>query len=235
MKKVSIFIFVIMCILNVNAQNLKNLQKIIPTTNKGYSEKEASDGIKEALVKGTNESVKTVSSVNGYWGNPQIKIPFPPDAKQMETKLRAIGMGAKVDRFNEAMNRGAEKAAKEASPIFITAIKNMTVTDAFKIIKGENNAATLYLKNNTSRDLNFKFQPIIKASLDEVSATKYWEELVTAYNQIPFVSKMNPNLAEYVTLKAIDGLFFMIAKEEINIRKDPTARTTDLLKKVFGS
>jgi hypothetical protein len=152
----------------------------------------------------------------------------------METKLRAIGLGKKVDEFNESMNRAAEQAAAEAKTVFVAAIKGMTVKDAINIVKGENNAATMYLKNTTSPELNGKFQPIIKTSLDNVNATKYWGDLITAYNKIPLVKKMNPNLTEYVTDKAISGLFVMIAKEELKIRKDPVARTSELLKKVFG-
>ena len=235
MKKTVVFIIAFICIFNIKAQFLNQAKDLLKSSNKSFSEKDASDGIKEALVKGTDKSVKSVSGVNGYWGNPEIKIPFPQDAKDMETKLRGIGMGKKVDEFNESMNHGAEKASNEAKPIFVAAIKGMTVTDATKIVRGENNAATSYLKRTTSKELNIKFQPIIKASLETVNATKYWAELVNSYNQIPFVKKMNPNLTEYVTGKAIDGLFIMIAKEELNIRKDPLARTSELLKKVFGS
>ncbi|TAL66603.1 MAG: DUF4197 domain-containing protein, partial [Bacteroidetes bacterium] len=120
-------------------------------------------------------------------------------------------------------------------PIFIAAIKGMTVKDAINIVRGQNNAATMYLKNTTSPELKNKFQPVIKTSLDNVNATKYWSDLITTYNKIPLVRKMNPNLTEYVTDKAINGLFVMIAKEEIRIRKDPMARTSELLKKVFGN
>jgi hypothetical protein len=144
-------------------------------------------------------------------------------------------MGKKVDEFNESMNRAAEKAANEAKPIFISAIKGMTVRDAVNIVKGSDNAATMYLKNTSSPQLIDKFQPIIKTSLDNVNATRYWGDLITAYNKIPLVKKMNPNLPEYVTQKSIDGLFIMIAKEELKIRKDPMARTSELLKKVFGN
>jgi hypothetical protein len=133
------------------------------------------------------------------------------------------------------MNRAAEKAATEAKPIFIAAIKGMTVRDAINIVRGADNAATMYLKNTTSQELIAKFQPPIKTSLDNVNATRYWSDLVSIYNKIPLVKKMNPNLTEYVTQKAIDGLFIMIAKEELKIRKDPVARTSELLKKVFGS
>jgi hypothetical protein len=236
MKKV--YFLVIIAILNMqylDAQFLKDAKKMLNSKSKGLTEKDAADGIKEALVNGTGESVKSVSALNGYWGNPEIKIPFPSEAKEMESKLRAVGMGKKVDEFNESMNRAAEKAANEAKPIFIAAIKNMTIRDAINIVKGTDNAATLYLKNNTSTELIEKFQPIIKTSLDDVNATRYWGDLITTYNKIPLVKKMNPNLPEYVTQKAIDGLFVMIAKEELKIRKDPLARTSDLLKKVFGN
>jgi hypothetical protein len=236
MKKA--FFFLIITILSfqyLDAQFLKDAKKLLNNKGKGLSEKDAADGIKEALVNGTGESVKLVSVLNGYWGNPEIKIPFPSEAKEMESKLRAIGMGKKVDEFNESMNRAAEKAASEAKPIFIAAIKDMTVRDAINIVKGTDNAATMYLKNTTSPELIEKFKPPIKTSLDNVNATRYWSDLITAYNKIPLVKKMNPNLTEYVTQKAIDGLFVMIAKEELKIRKDPMARTSELLKKVFGN
>ena len=179
---------------NIDAQFLKNAKKLINSNSKGLTEKDAADGIKEALVNGTGESVKLVSVANGYWGNPEIKIPFPPEAKEVESNLRTIGMGKKVDEFNESMNHAAEKAASEAKPIFIAAIKGMTVKDAINIVRGADNSATLYLKNTTSPELNSKFQPIIKTSLDKVNTTKYWSDIITFYNKIPMVKKMNPNL-----------------------------------------
>jgi hypothetical protein len=236
MKKFFILLLIaILGIQQIDAQFLKNAKKLINSKNNGLTEKDAADGIKEALVNGTGESVKQVSVLNGYWGNPEIKIPFPEEAKEMESKLRTIGMGKKVDEFNESMNWAAEKAASEAKSIFLTAIKEMTVRDAVNIVKGTDNAATMYLKNNTSPQLIDKFQPIIKTSLDNVNATRYWSDLITIYNKIPMVKKMNPDLPQYVTQKAIDGLFIMIAKEELKIRKDPVARTSELLKKVFGN
>jgi hypothetical protein len=236
MKKIYFLVFIaILSMQNIDAQFLKDAKKFINSNSKGLTEKDAADGIKEALVNGTSESVKLVSLVDGYWGNPEIKIPFPSEAKEMESRLRTIGMGKKVDEFNESMNRAAEKAANEAKPVFIAAIKGMTVKDAINIVKGANNAATMYLKNTTSPELKDKFQPIIKTSLDNVNATKYWSDLITVYNKIPLVKKMNPNLTGYVTEKAINGLFIMIAREELKIRKDPMARTSELLKKVFGN
>jgi hypothetical protein len=236
MKKAYIFLlFAILSFQFADAQFLKDAKKLFNTKGKGLTEKDAADGIKEALVNGTGQSVKVVSVMDGYWGNPEIKIPFPAEAQEMESKLRAIGMGKKVDEFNLSMNRAAEKAGSEAKPIFVAAIKGMTVKDAINIVKGADNAATIYLKNTTSPQLVEKFQPVIKTSLDDVNATKYWNDLITLYNKIPLVKKMNPNLADYVTRKAIDGLFIMIAKEELKIRKDPMARTSELLKRVFGN
>jgi len=218
-----------------DAQFLKNAKKLLNSKSNGPTEKDAADGIKEALVNGTGESVKLVSVINGYWGNPEIKIPFPPEAAEIESKLKAIGLSKKVDEFNESMNHAAEKAADEAKPIFIAAIKGMTVKDAINIVRGSDNAATIYLKNTTSTELINKFRPPIKTSLDNVNATKYWSDLISIYNKIPMVKKMNPDLTQYVTQKAIDGLFIMIAREELKIRKDPMARTSELLKKVFGN
>jgi hypothetical protein len=236
MKKILVLILIaVFAIRYADAQLLKNAKKLLDAGTKGITETEAADGIREALIKGTGESVKYVSALNGFWGNPEIRIPFPQEAKDMETKLRAIGLGKKVDEFNESMNRAAEKAAQDATPIFVAAIKGMTVKDAINIVKGQSNAATSYLQNKTTPELKIKFQPVIKTSLDNVSATKYWSNLVTTYNKIPLVRKMNPNLEEYVTDKAVSGLFIMIAREEAKIRKDPAARTSELLKKVFGN
>lgn len=195
---------------------------------------EVVDGLKEALIKGISTGSDQASQLDGYFKNPQIKIPFPPDVKKVEDRLRQIGMGGEVDKFVMTLNRGAEDAAREAKPIFITAIKSMTIQDAWGILKGEENAATEYLKRVTSAQLYEKFQPVIASSLNKVNATKYYGDLVNTYNKIPMVEKVNPDLNDYATNKAMDGLFLLIAGEEKKIREDPIARTTDLLKKVFG-
>jgi hypothetical protein len=200
----------------------------------GLTDKDATAGIREALIKGASEGVKIVSQANGYLGNPQIKIPFPENAKEIESKLRAIGMGSQVDEVVTSVNRAAEDAAKSAEKIFVSAITAMTVTDAINIVKGSNDAATRYLEKTTTTELKAKFTPIVKASLDKVDATRLWSDLIKQYNQIPFVKKQNPDLTGYVTDKAIAGLFVMVAKEEALIRKDPMARTSEILKKVFG-
>lgn len=203
-------------------------------TDKPLSEKEVADGLKEALTVGTGKTVDIVSLADGYFKNAMIKVLFPPDAVKVEKKLREMGLGEQCDKMILSLNRAAEDASKEAKPIFISAIKQMTFADAMKILKGNDNAATEYLKGTTSSQLKNAFKPKIRNSLQKVNATKYWADVFNTYNQIPFVEKVNPDLDEYVTQKGMDGLFYMIAQEEGKIRKDPAARVTDLLKKVFG-
>lgn len=212
---------------------LKKLQKALG--GESLSTEEVASGLKEALTKGVSTGSDLVSQVDGYFKNPEIKIPFPPEVKQVEATLRQIGMGSEVDKFILTLNRGAEDAAKEAKPIFIQAVKQMTIQDAWAILKGEQDAATQYLKKTTSSLLKEKFKPVIQSSLEKVNATKYYGELVNSYNRVPLVQKVNPDLSEYATEKAMEGLFIMIAKEEKNIRANPLARTSELLKKVFGS
>jgi hypothetical protein len=219
---------------DANAQWFEEIKKLFSSKSTNLTEQDAAGGIKEALIKGTSEGVQLVSKKDGYFANPEIKIPFPSEASTVEKTLRSVGLGKQVDKAVLSLNRAAEDAAQEAKPIFIAAIKNLTIKDAINIVRGNDDAATRYLEKNTSGDLNKKFQPIIKGSLDKVDATKYWADIMKSYNKIPFVKKINPNLSEYVTNKAIEGLFVMIAKEELKIRKDPVARTTELLKKVFG-
>ena len=196
---------------------------------------EVANGLKEALVKGISNGSDMASQLDGYFKNPKIKIPFPPEVKKVEDKLRQIGLGSEVDKFVMTLNRGAEDAAKEAKPIFIAAIKQMTIQDAWGILRGSNNAATEYLKRTTSSLLYDKFKPVIQNSLNKVNATKYYGDIVNRYNKIPLVEKVNPDLTDYATNKAMDGLFLLIAEEEKKIRLDPVARTTELLKKVFGA
>ncbi len=205
------------------------------TTEQPLTSAEVGEGLKEALIKGISSGSDLASQTDGYFKNPEIKIPFPPDVKKVEDKLRQIGLGGEVDKFVVTLNRGAEDAAKEAKPIFIAAIKQMTIDDAWAILKGQPDAATQFLKRTTTAQLKVKFKPVVQNSLDKVSATKYYGDIVGTYNKIPFVDKVNPDLNDYATDMAITGLFTMIAKEEQNIRKDPLARTTELLKRVFGS
>jgi hypothetical protein len=205
-----------------------------PGNNTTPTSSEVAEGLKEALLKGVSVGADQLSQADGYLGNAQIKIPFPPDAKKAEDKLRQIGLSNEVDRFIATLNHGAEDAAKEAKPIFISAIQQMTIADAWAILKGQQDAATQYLRKTTSTQLKDKFKPVIQNSLSKVNATKYYGDLMNTYNKIPLVEKVNPNLDDYATDLAIQGLFTMIAKEEQNIRQNPIARTTDILKRVFA-
>ena len=198
------------------------------------TETDVANGLKEALIKGAKKGSDQASKTDGFYKNPMLKIPFPPKVQEVESKLRAMGFNKLVDDFVLSMNRGAEKAAGEAKPVFVNAISQMTVRDAWDILKGDKDAATNYLRRTTSDELKSRFRPIIKQSLDEVNATKYFTDVINTYNKIPLVEKVNPNLEDYVTDEATTGMFKLIEKEEANIRENPGARTTELLKKVFA-
>ena len=218
--------------------NLKKGLEKVSTAKPGstsLTEDEVARGLKEALNNGIEKGVSQLSKPDGYFKDPQIKIPMPAEAKQVEEKLRKLGQGKKVDDAVESINRAAEDAASASKDLFVAAIKNLTLSDVMNILHGKDDAATTYLSSNTRSALVEKFKPIIKISLDKVGATKHWTTVFTAYNAIPLVQKVNPDLVEYATNKAIDGLFIQIAKEELAIRKNPAARVSDLLKKVFGN
>lgn len=218
--------------------NAKRVVKNYSNNNKkgsSLTSAEIANGLKQALEVGAQNATGQVSAMNGFFGNSLIKILMPPDAKKVETRLRAIGVGDQVDKAILTMNRGAEDASKKALPVFVNAIKSMTIEDGLNILKGSNNAATQFLKNKTYNSLYQAFLPIIKTSLDRVEATKYWAEVFRIYNEIPFVDKVNTDLPSYVTQRALEGVFTYIAVEEGKIRTNPAARITDLLKKVFGS
>ncbi|MEN8247313.1 MAG: DUF4197 domain-containing protein [Bacteroidota bacterium] len=234
MKKILIF-FVVLLVGCTSAQISKTLSTVGSVLNsEELTEGDVAAGLKEALVNGVNKGSDQASQVDGFYKDPLLKIPFPPEIEKVETKLRQLGAGKLVDDFVLSLNRGAEKAAAEAKPIFVDAVKSMTVQDAWGILKGEDNAATEYLKRTTSTQLEAKFKPVIKESLDGVGATKHFSTVVNYYNKIPLIEDVNPNLDDYATQKAMEGLFLLIEKEEKNIREDPIARTTDLLKRVFA-
>ncbi|KAA8485502.1 uncharacterized protein DUF4197 [Arcticibacter tournemirensis] len=192
-------------------------------------------GLKQALEVGTNTSAERLNAKDGFLGNMAIKILFPPEAKKAENTLRSLGLNQLCDNVITSLNRAAENAAAEAKPIFISAIKQMTIADATNILLGkQNDAATQYFKRVTNAQLTEKFKPVIQSSLGKVGATKYWGDVVSRYNQIPLVTDINPDLTAYVTQKAIEGLFVQIAQEELNIRQNFSARSTSLLQKVFG-
>jgi hypothetical protein len=191
-------------------------------------------GLKEALSVGTSNGTNRLSVVDGFFKDAALKILMPAEAQKVEKTLRNLGMGKQVDNAILSMNRAAEDAAKSAAPIFLNAIKGITIQDGMSILKGDNQAATSYLKGKTQNPLTEAFRPVIEQSLKKVDATKYWNTLFTTYNKVSR-DKVNPDLAAYVTEKALYGIFFQVGKEEEKIRQDPAARTTEILKKVFGS
>ncbi len=198
------------------------------------SEAEISRGIREALIVGARNSIAQTSKANGFYNNSLIKIPFPPEAKKVEETARNLGLGNQVDQFIETMNHGAEQASAKATDIFVSAIQQMTLQDVYDIWRGSNDAATQFLKRTTQSKLETEFRPVIKSTLDQVQLTKYWNPLADNYNKIPFVTKVNPNLDEYVLAETLDGLFLVIAQEEAKIRENPAARVSDILRRVFG-
>jgi hypothetical protein len=190
-------------------------------------------GLKQALEVGAQNSGNKLSSVDGFFANAALKILMPEEAKNAEQKLRSLGFGKQVDNAILSMNRAAEDASKSAADIFIKSIKQMSFSDAVGILKGNDHAATDYLKGKTTTELTNAFRPVIEQSLAKVDATKYWNTVFSNYNRFS-ADKVNPDLSAYVTEKALAGIFFQVAQEEQSIRKDPAARTTDLLKKVFA-
>ena len=199
------------------------------------SNEEVIRGLKEALTVGTNNSSSLAGKLDGFYKNPRLFIPWPAEAEKMKERLLALGFEKQISEFEMSLNRAAEEAALNASPIFVDAIKNMSLQDGFAILRGTDTAATNYLRKTTYAPLELKFKPVVKEAIDKVNVTAYWNPLVTAYNRIPGIKKQNPDLDSYVTNKAINGLMILIADEEIKIRKNPAARVTDLLKKVFGT
>lgn len=190
--------------------------------------------LKQALNQGVDKQVSKLTKTNGFLNNNLVKIGLPSELQQIESTLRSVGLGSLADEGVKALNRAAENAVKEATPIFIDAIKGMTISDATNILMGNQNAATNYLERTTSKALYSKFNPVIKNSFDKVGADKIWANIITQYNSIPMVKKVNPDLTDYVTQQALSGVYKMIEQEELNIRKNASSRTTDLMKSVFS-
>jgi hypothetical protein len=217
------------------ADFLKEIQKTVGGTSEGLSKDKIGNGLKEALKIGAEKAVNKVSILDGYFGNPEIRIPLPEKMLKVEKLLRTFGYGPQVDAFTESMNRAAEKAAPAARDLFWDAVKAMTFEDATKILKGRDNEATLYLKDKTWTSLFGTFQPIVHQAMGSVGVTRRYQELENKVKGLPLGASLGLDIDKYVTEKALNGLFLMLEKEEQKIRSDPAARVTDLLKEVFGS
>ncbi len=248
MKKISVFLicFIFLSVTPSHADFFGSLlEKIEPLTKAVESPSTSSNplslgssetiisGLKEALSVGIEKAVKTVSQTNGFYNNPDIKIPLPDTLNQAKQMLEKVGMGQLVNNFELSMNQAAEKAAPKATSIFLDAIKNISIEDGKKILDGGETAATEFLKSKTFTQLYDEFKPAISSSISEVNVTGYYKDIASQISSIPFVTMPAVDLDDYVTKSSLDGLFAMVGDEEKKIRKDPTARVTDLLQQVF--
>ena len=229
-----LFTLLTLCMLTLSSCDvLQNLPT--GTTGTGISQAEAGQGIKEALSQGLVKAVLQLNTTDGFYKDELYKILLPPEAKKIENTLRTIGLNSLVDKAILSINRGAEDAAGFAKPIFVDALKSMTLQDAIGLVRNGDTSATHFFREKTTLKLMTAFKPVIQASLNKVDATKYYGDLITKYNNLPTTfTKLNPDLTDFVTMKATDALFNLVAKEEKNIRTNLAARTTDILRKVFG-
>jgi hypothetical protein len=223
-------------LLSVTLNSCEILTNLPTGTGGGVTENEAADGIKEALGQGLVKAVLQLNKEDGFFKDALYRVLLPPDAKKIENTLRDLGMGKMVDKAILQINRAAEDAAGYARPIFVDAIKSMTIADAIGLVKNGDTSATHFFRVKTTDKLIAAFSPVIKNSLDKLDATKYYADVVNTYNNFPTTfKKINPDLPGHVTGKAVDALFDLVGKEEQNIRQNIAARTTDLLRKVFGA
>jgi hypothetical protein len=212
------------------------LQQVVNQLPQGSTigNEEIANGLKQALNMGIDKQVSKLTQTNGFFGNELVKIMLPEELQKVDKTLRDIGLSSLADEGLKILNRAAEDAVGEATPIFVNAVKGMTFTDAKNILLGSDNAATIYLTNATQTELYNKFNPVIKNSFEKVGADKIWNNLITRYNNIPLTNNVNPDLTDYVTQEALNGVFTMIAVEEKEIRTKVSSRTTEVLKKVFA-
>ena len=229
MNKIFLLLLVISFSSCVEMQQV--LQQLPQTQGMGL---DISGGLKEALNNGVANQVSKLTATDGFFRNEAVKILLPAELQKVDKTLRTLGMSKLADEGLKAINRTAEDAVKEATPIFVDAIRNMSFTDARNILMGNESAATSYLQSATTTALYGKFNPVIKNSFTKVGADKIWENLINRYNTIPLVTKVNPDLTDYVTNQALNGVFKMITVEEKKIRTDLNARTSNLLKQVFA-
>ncbi|WP_338733134.1 DUF4197 domain-containing protein [Mangrovimonas cancribranchiae] len=218
-----------------NCAELQEVVEQLPdTTTVGLSNDDIASGLREALDKGIDEQVTKLTQKDGFYKNELVKIILPEELKKVEKGLRDIGLDNLADEGIKALNRAAEDAVKEATPIFVNAVKDITFTDAKNILLGNDDAATQYLTSKTQTELYSKFHPVINNSFSKVGADQIWTNLINKYNSIPFTNNVNPDLTDYVTSEALNGVYKMIAVEELEIRNKVSSRTTDLLRKVFA-
>lgn len=230
MKKIIVLVLVFQL---SGCAEMQQVMNQFPQT-QGIGGIDISGGLKEALNNGISKQVSKLTAVDGFYKNEAVKILLPEELKNVDSSLRKIGLGSMADEGLKVLNRAAEDAVKEATPIFVDAVRNMSFNDAKTILMGNENSATTYLQTSTSTALYGKFNPVIKNSFTKVGADKVWTNIITKYNAIPFVRKVNPDLTDYVTNQAMLGVFRMISVEEKNIRTNLNSRTSVLLQQVFA-
>jgi hypothetical protein len=238
MKKLLVVAASLIMLCGCDPHMLESVVNSLPQNPVPLSNTEVINGLKEALRVGTETAVRFTAKDGGFNNNARIRIPFPEEAEKVKTTVFQLGMAAEIKRFEDNLNRAAEKAAAEAIPVFVDAITSMSIEDGFAILKGDSLAATSYLKQKTTAQLTNTFRPIVDRVIDEIKLTSYWEPLTKAYNTTTLFtgqSQVNPDLGQYVTQKALAGLFIYVGEEEARIRRDPKARVSDILVRVFGS
>lgn len=234
MKNLYFFLFILAIFSFQSCAELQSIASQIPQENKVLTNQDIAQGLKAALQKGVDQEVKKLTLENGFYQNEAVKILLPKELTKVENTLRDVGLGNLADEGIKALNRAAEDAVKEATPIFVNAISQMTINDAKNILMGNQNAATAYLKAKTNQELYNKFNPVIQNSFRKVGADQIWSNLITKYNQIPLTRNVNPDLTDYVTNQALKGVYFMIEQEEKQIRNNVSARTSQILQRVFA-
>ncbi|MGB5981757.1 MAG: DUF4197 domain-containing protein [Nonlabens sp.] len=232
MKK--IVLLIISAVFITSCAELQQIADQIPQGGNPLSQEQIGNGLRAALDNGIEKEVRQLMGKDGFYRNEAVKILLPEELQKVDKGLRKIGLSSVADEGLKLLNRAAEDATKEALPIFVNAVKEISFTDAKNILFGDDQAATTYLQTRTQQELYAKFSPVISSNLSQVGATNLWSNAINKYNKIPFTDQVNPDLTDYVTQKALDGVFKMIAKEEGEIRTNLNARTSDLLKKVFA-
>ena len=227
---------ILMLMVAVSLSGCAEMQQVMnqfPQT-QGIGGVDIAGGLKEALNNGISKQVTKLTTTDGFYRNELVKILLPEELRKVDSGLRKLGLNSLADEGLKVLNRAAEDAVKEATPIFVDAVRNMSFADARGILMGNQNSATSYLQNSTSTALYGKFNPVIRNSFTKVGADKVWANIITKYNSIPLINKVNPDLTDYVTNQAMNGVFKMVAVEEKNIRTNINARTSILLQKVFA-
>ncbi|QWX82781.1 DUF4197 domain-containing protein [Cellulophaga sp. HaHaR_3_176] len=227
-------VLICLCFVCFSCNELQQVVNQLPQSGGAIGNDQIASGLREALDLGIEKQVTKLTQENGFFGNDLVKILLPEDLQKVDNALRKIGLDNLADEGLKVLNRAAEDAVKEATPIFVNAVKGITFSDAKQILLGGDNAATTYLTSTTETELYTSFSPVIKNSFEKVGADKVWSNLITKYNNIPFVNQVNPDLTDYVTQEALKGVYTMIAVEEKEIRTKTASRTTTLLQKVFA-